>query len=146
MKSKHHKWSALMILQVLKSIAMVSGVLFEGKSLVPYGKLYDRDCLSKQIMICHTSKWYNIGGMEKYFRGISFMWNAIPINMLSYAVSNYIYIRFVLDGFRIFSLFISFLLTSYWVVPELLKLSMLFWLFLLILPWFFATAICDFIR
>ena len=29
--------------------AIVSGVLFEGTSLVRHGKLYDRDCLSKQV-------------------------------------------------------------------------------------------------
>ena len=43
-------------------------------------------------LICHTSNCYTMGGTDKYFR---------------------IYIRFVLDGFLTFSLFISFLLRSY---------------------------------
>ena len=59
-------------------------------------------------MICHTSNCCTMGGTDKYFRVFSFTWNAIPVNMLDYAVSNYIYL-FCTYGFRTFLLFISFL-------------------------------------
>ena len=51
------------------------------------------------------------------------------------------YICFLLDGFCTFSLFISFLLTSFWIVLELFKLLVLYWWFLLILPWFLPLSV-----
>ena len=119
---------------------MVSGILFEGTSLVPIWKtIWSGMSLKTGFAWCHTSNCCTMRGTEKYFRVFSFTWNIIPIDMLAYAVSNYIY-TLVLDAFHTFSLFVLFLLTLYWIVLELLKLLVLFWWYLLILLWFLVLS------
>ena len=85
-------------------------------------------------MICHTSNPWEGNENTSEFSVLHKM--AYPLACFT-ILSPTIYTRFVLDGFRTaFSFcttFLSFLLTSYWIVLEFLKVLVLFWYFLLIL-------------
>ena len=78
-------------------------------------------------LICQTPNFCIIGGGTENTIKFSLLHEmTYSLTYLTMLASNYLY-RFVLDGFSTFSLFISFLLTSRWIVLELLKLSVLFW-------------------
>ena len=78
-------------------------------------------------LICQTPNFCIIGGGTENTIKFSLLHEmTYSLTYLTMLASNYLY-RFVLDGFSTFSLFISFLLTSCWIVLELLKLSVLFW-------------------
>ena len=101
--------------------AMFSGVLFEGTSLVPMWKLYDWDYLSKHV-IGYTSICFTMGRTDKYLRVFSFTWNVIPVDMLDYAVSNYIYPLCTWWFLLIFIIYIisaNIILDCFWVAKAI---------------------------
>ena len=104
--------------------------------LVDHGSRFSQN---RFHMICHTSNCCTMWWMEKY-RVSVLLKMSYPFTCLA-ILSRTRYIRFLLDGFHTFSLFISFLLTSFWIVLELLKLLVLYWRFLLILLWFLLLSV-----
>ena len=116
---------------------MVSGVLFEWTSLVPIWKtiwsgLSLKTGFSWSVIHLTVAQWEGRTNTLDFsvLHEMSYPLTCLTILSLT------IYTCFVHHCFRTFSLFISFLLTSYWIVLELLRLLVLYWRFLVILLWF----------
>ena len=116
---------------------MVSGVLFEWTSLVPIWKT-----IWSGLSLKTGFSWSVIHLIVAQWEGRTNTLDFSVLHEMSYPLtcltilSLTIYTCFVHHCFRTFSLFISFLLTSYWIVLELLRLLVLYWRFLVILLWF----------
>ena len=144
LKLKHHTWLTLMILQGRKSILLWFPVFFLKERHINSDnrKNYMIGSVSQNRfhLICHRSNCWTMRGVDKYFKVFNLCQSLYPLTSFT-MLSPTIYTRFVLNGFHTtFSLFLSFVLTSYWIGLELLKLLLFFWCSLLILLWFLLLS------